>query len=224
MESGWSSVMSKGKKERQPFNIFWLVVLAAMCVVIIADVSRADEISSGRDCAGKSSACANQLVDIAGDSSKALGLGFSSPSFGTAIAQCVATEASNFVFGAYGKQKVVVNYWCMGSSLYQLGKYDAAARVWCAKTDLGDLYLSEGECVSALSASPEAPAEEAPVVVYEEDMHAAEIEEQQMLIADLAAKYENLAAAEPQTQTIERTIVVPKLSESQRTALAEVKE
>lgn len=212
--------MSKGRKERQPFNIFWLVVLAAMCVVIVADISRADEISSGQNCAGKSSACLN------GGDSVAIGLG--SPSFGAAIDQCLSTKSQTWLWGIWGNQDSESNYWCMGAQYRQLGLYDAAARVWCSKAGMNSLYSSHQECMSALSAPPEQPRE-APVVAARlddavEDLHAAEIEEYQMLVADMQASYENLTAAEP--QVVERTVVqeVERFTDDQRVRLAEIKE
>jgi hypothetical protein len=220
--------MTKGRKEHEPVRLFWFVVLVAMIAVLVADISRADEISSGRDCAGKSSACANQLVDvpvnIAGDSSKALGLGFSSPSFGVAISQCLATKSSNWVFGAYGKQSVVSNYHCMGLAYLQAGMLTAGEYILCTHTELSDMP----DCSAAVGEFSRLVAPEPVETANTDDIDAeyyaqAEmIEDQQMLIADLAAKYENLAQAEP--RTIERTVVqqVPALSEKQRMALAQV--
>jgi hypothetical protein len=53
-----------------------------------------------------------------------------------------------------------------------------------------------------------------------EDLHAAEIEEQQMLLADMEAKIANLESSQRISQTVVRE--VPLLSDSQRAKLAEV--
>jgi hypothetical protein len=211
--------MSKGQKSKQPVSIFWLVVIAVVAVIVVSQIARADE------CAGKSSACSNQNVSIAGDNSDALGIGFSSPSFGVAVAQCVATESRNFAFGAYGHQKVVVNYWCVGSSLYQMGKYYGAALALCKKTDLGKLYPSQDACLKDLSAPP-AEVMAAPIVAYDdaelEELVAAELEDYQMLVSDMQAKIANLDNYEP----VQRTIVqqIPVLTESQRSQLQALKQ
>jgi hypothetical protein len=184
------------KDKFKPVNISWFLIACLLFTMLWVATGEAQEQRQSND--------QNEVQGhIVG--SDALGLGLSSPSFGAAIAQCVATEASNFAFGAYGKQKVVVNYWCMGSSLYQMGHHDMAARVWCEKTDLGALYPSIGECINVASRPPET-AVAAPVEVVStpfdelEELHAAELEEQQMLLADLEAKIMNLQ--QPQVRTI----------------------
>ena len=200
--------MTKGPKQYQPINPLWLVLVALAVVVIVSQVANAQHEVDVRQSNDMNTATGNVL---GGD---AIGVGFSSPSFGAAIAQCIATEASNWAFGAYGKQKVIVNYWCMGSSLYQMGRYDAAARVWCHRTDLGDLYPSRSVCMESLSEGPV----EAPVVVVEggiensafmdqhaetEELLAAEVEEYQMLVVDMQAKLDNLAIPVIQTVIID---------------------
>jgi len=187
--------MNKGKKEFQPINPLWVVIFAVAIAIIVSQVANAQE-----------SFQSNDMNTVGGDigGNDALGIGFSSPSFGAAISQCIATKSENYVFGAFGRQTVIVNYWCMGSSLYQMGKYDAAARVWCQKTDLGDLYPSQGECMKDLSAAPETPIV-APIVeggiedstfmdqhVEIEDALAAEVEVYQMQMVDMRASIDNL--------------------------------
>ena len=215
-------------------SAWWVVAILVAGMAVIAKSDAQETVIGDGPCAGRSSACSDQNVlvegvTVGGDKHDALGLGFSSPSFGAAIAQCVATEAGNYLFGAYGRQKVVVNYWCMGSSLRQLGLYDMSARVWCEKTDLGDLYPSIGECINAASTPPQSardePVEVSQVVDELEELHAAEIEEQLMLLADMQAKIMNLETeldrAQPPQTIIQQ---VPALSDEQRQALKGLKD
>ena len=151
-----------------------------------------------------------------------LALGFSSPSFGAALAQCAGTTAKSFLFGLYGQQKIGPNYWCIGSSLYQMGKYQAAAFVLCGKAGLADAYPTHGECIKDLSAAPQEPEDDVEESFVFPDNHDAELAQQAMALADMEAKLAELQSYEPEQKTIIQNR--PLLSESQRSALKELKQ
>ena len=207
------------KKKIDWLNVAAIVATVVLFLLLIGSAFAQDDNFQSNDMNTQTAG------NVSTGGNDALGLGFSSPSFGAAVAQCVATEASNYAFGAYGKQKIVVNYWCVGSSLYQMGKYYGAALALCRKTELGDLYPSEDECMSDLSTPPETPVtvvSEPLVAEYreEEDVHAQMILDQQMQLLDLASKYDDLSERRPEN----RVVYQPYLSPEQRAALAEVKE
>lgn len=184
-------------------NFGWFILAIVAGFLISWKAAKAQEIvTNAGDCAGRSSACAdlNTVVDvqgatIGGDNHKAVGIGLSSPSFTAAISQCVATEALSLAFGAWGKQKVVANYHCMGLAYLRSGMFNAGEYILCTHTELS--HMGEDECKAAVKQfvlpivtepEPEPSAE----LLELEEYHEERLEEQQMLIADMQAKIMNL--------------------------------
>ncbi len=182
--------MSKGPKEFQPINPLWVVIVAIAVGVLVSQVASATGDNRGP---------VTQEVDIAGDSSKALGIGFSSPSFTAAINQCIATEAENWFFGAYGKQKVVPNYHCMGLAYLQAGMIDAGEYILCKHTELSEMP----DCEKSVSQYVPRGTPE-PVTGFEdyieqheeeEGAHVSQLQAQQIMISTLSDSLDNLEAS-----------------------------
>jgi len=140
----------------------------------------------------------------------AWGIGFSSPSFGAAISQCVATKASNWFFGAFSKQGVISNYHCMGLAYLRAGMVTAGEFYLCGYTELSELG----------DACPAAVAEFQRVIAPppsddddgEEEYHAEQMAEQAMMYEDFQAKIRNLEdayaeASSPPPAQVTREIV-----------------
>lgn len=209
--------MSKGRKEFQPSNILWLVI-AAVVVILLVSESKAQHQSNdmNNQTAGD---ITGGNVAFSGKGSYAIGQG----SFDVDINQCMGSVARSFVFGLYGDQKLQQNYWCHAESLFRLHRYEAAAHIWCNKTYLGELYESVESCVADMGEPPAMPepAPEEPVAADEyEDMHVAQLEEQQERIDELAA----LITRAPRTEKKTVYQQQPLLNERQRAALEELKE
>lgn len=212
------------RKKYKAVNGLLVAGLMLVLVIIYTKNASAQEVITGNsgDCAGRSSACADMTVG----GSDAFGLGLSSPSFGAAISQCVATEASNWIFGAYGRQKVVANYHCMGLSYLRSGMYDAGEFILCKHTELSDMPdcpAAVAQFNMAVQAMPE------PEVAEEkheelEQIHDAQLSELMALQAWATVAQMQIAELEqePAVQTVVRE--VPFIDAKKRAALEELKE
>ena len=187
--------MSKGQNEFQPINPLWVVIVAVAIAIIVSQVANAQE-----------SFQSNDMNTVGGDirGSDALGIGFSSPSFGAAISQCVYTKAQNWFWGVWGNQDIGPNYHCMGLAYLQNGMLTAGTLYLCGHTELGELG---DDCPAAVAEFSRQVLPEQPVDASEggiensafmdqhaeaEELLAAEVEEYGMLMLDMRASIDNL--------------------------------
>jgi hypothetical protein len=138
---------------------------------------------------------ASNSTSIGGNRAYALGMG----SLDVAIGQCMGSTAWAILFVT--KQKLTENHWCQAEVMYRLGFYDAAARIWCVKTVLGELYTDEAECLdtlSTVSVQEENTAPPLPDLSFieeladEEEQHVQQINEQQAMLVELAGELDSL--------------------------------
>jgi len=203
--------MTRQNKER-----CWTALIIVVSVIALASQANAsgDRVTQSNDMNNQTTGDVATTLNTGGND--ALGIGFSSPSFTSAISQCLATKSSNWLFGAYGAQKIVSNYHCMGLAYLSAGMTTAGEYILCTHTELSNLP----DCESAIKEFkfPSAPPPDANAEggsnlsdvleqFAEDDQYQREqYEEQMMLVADLQAKYDNLASADP-VQVTTREIV-----------------
>lgn len=201
----------RGDRKNHPVNILlYLVGLVIILTIGVLEAHGQHKCQGGHNCNDGSiiNVDASSAPIIGGDDT--IGIGLSSPSFTAAINQCLATESTNYAFGAYGKQRVISNYHCMGLAYLSAGMIEAGEYILC-NAENGPLS-GMPDCESAVSQyvpRVDLPAK-LPVYNYddhieEEENHVSQLEDQMMLMSDMQAKLENLEDSNRQSQAYARS-------------------
>lgn len=192
---------------------FFLLAVIVVVVLVVAPVH-----ASGTDI--EQTTTVDQV--IGGDSSKALGLGFSYALGDVDLNEgrnCyVSTASGNIIFG---RQKVELNPWCAALFYDANRKHKFAAKLRCQLEDIIVEYTSKPDCVKDQTLAPRevtsSPALDAIVAQYQEDEDErdAKYEELQQQVEKLEAR----RTVQPRPQIIQQQ---PAYSEEQRAEVAAI--
>ena len=199
-----------------------LVLLFMLFIPIIA-LAGGDDITQSNDMNNQTAGD----VLVGGDSSRALGLGFSHSLGDVDIANrsdCLASTSKSNIFRA--RQGLVYSPWCMANQYQAMGAYHMAALMRCAVPDVRVHFQTDGECVAA-NTFIEQVVQEVPRGEPEQD-EDEDVHEQQALQhdADIDALTARLEALESAKEEPRQTIVQREefLSEDRRERLRAIRD
>ncbi len=151
------------KDDPERVSLIWLLLAALVVVVIVFDVAYAGD--------DKTIQSNDMNAQTAGDfiikGSKALGLSYGMGDVDINEGQnCMGSEQkANILFG---KQELALNAWC-ASLFYELnGRHTFAAKLRCSIPEIGNHYLTSGECVADQVLSPSNITEPSVIDLHEE--------------------------------------------------------
>ncbi len=157
---------------------------------------------------------------IGGDSSKALGLGFSYSLGDVDLNEgknCYVSIAKGNI--VWGSQKVELNPWCASLFYDANRKHEFAAKMRCSIGSIGDLYNTRLDCVSdqtmtsgEIVSSPVVDALMAKLQEFKEEREIL-VEEVQQQLDQQQEQYEQLAARRPRVRVVQQAAPEPYLSQ-----------
>jgi len=162
---------------------------------------------------------------IGGDSSKALGLGFSYALGDVDLNEgrnCyVSIAKGNIIFG---RQEVALNPWCASLFYDANRKHEFAAKLRCGLEDIAAEYSNKNECVldqtlssGEIVSSPVVEALMAKLQEFEEEREVL-VEEVQQQLDQQQAQYEQLAARRSRVRVVQQAAPEPQPYLSQELA------